>query len=223
MGDKMKKILIIIIIAILLSILTYFITVQKKIDVIVIGDSVATGETFYGNLGISFNYYLKDYLKNYKLGNYDTNYTKNNMTIKEITLKIRDNIEINHHHIQETIKTSEYIIIALGQDELVNNSRINNLQNIKRKEFYSDYTNLLSEIRAITKKPIFIIGFFGKNIHQLNEIEKNMQIVANNNECHYINIKHLINEKSYFDSKREHLNYLGHNAIFNQIKNGFSL
>lgn len=214
----MKKILLIFLFGTLLSILIYNYTVNKKIDVLIIGDSVATGDTIYGNSGISYNLFLKEYLTTKKLGNYDITYTKNNMTIRDFNYQIVENNEINDKHLQSRIKSAEIIIISLGQDELTSKSQINGLKNTDRKEFYEQYKEMLNSLRNITQKKVYIIGFYGNIINQLQEIEKNIQNIALNQNCQYIRISDIIKNNDYFDNTLLHLNYEGHKKIFNQIK-----
>ena len=135
----MKKALIIFIIGSFISIFIYKICVQNKYDVLVIGDSIVTGDTKYGNSGITFNLFLKDDLKKKHLGNYNLSFSKNNLGLKNLLTNIKENIELNNNHIQKAIKDSELIIIAIGEDELVLNSEINNVNRIYRKKYYEDF------------------------------------------------------------------------------------
>lgn len=214
----MKKLFLICLIGIIATIFIYKNTFNKKLDVLVIGDSVATGDTIYGNSGISYNLFLKDYLSNKNLGNYDVTYTKNNMTVRDFNYQITENNEIDDKHLQNRIKESEIIIISLGQDELVGNSKINNLQNLERRTFYEEYKSLLSNLRDITQKPIYIIGFYGKYINQLPEIEKNIYNIAQNLNCKYLYISDVISSEDYFDNTYLHLNYAGHKKIFKKLQ-----
>lgn len=213
----MKKILIIFFVGTIISILIYNITRYKKTDILIIGDSVATGDTIYGNSGINFNLYLKDYLKDKNLGNYDLTYTKNNLTIKDFNYQFTENNEINDKHIQNRISESEIIIIALGQDELISKSMINRLKYNDRKEFYKNYEQLLINLRNVSKKDIFIIGFYSDIINQLNEIENNITSISQKYNVNYIKINNVISKNDLFD-KNSHLNYKGHKKIFELLK-----
>lgn len=219
----MKKLIVIFGIGALIAILIYKITVINKIDVLVVGDSVATGDTLYGNSGVSFNLFLKDYLKDKRLRHYNINYTQNNKTLKDFYYELNQNEEINEKHLQNLVKDSDIIIIALGQDELVNNSNINNLKNINRKNFYQDYQKVLIKIREITQNPIYLVGYYGNTINQLNEIEKSIKVIAQNQNCQYISISNLITTDDYVDSTFIHLNHKGHRKIFEQIKKELAL
>lgn len=213
----MKKLLIIFFVGTIISILIYNITRYKKTDILIIGDSVATGDTIYGNSGINFNLYLKDYLKDKNLGNYDLTYTKNNLTIKDFNYQFTENNEINDKHIQNRISESEIIIIALGQDELISKSMINRLKYNDRKEFYKNYEQLLINLRNVSKKDIFIIGFYSDKINQLNEIENNIISISQKYNVNYIKINNVISKNDLFD-KNSHLNYKGHKKIFELLK-----
>lgn len=201
----------------------YKITNENNLDVMIIGDSVATGHTTYGNNSTTFNLYLKKYLENKNLRNYDINYTKNNTTITDISYKLIKNNKIDNKNIQNIIKESEIIIIALGQDELVRNSQINNLKNIDRRLFYEEYKQLLKNIRKITQKPIYVIGFFGPNINHLTEIENNIKLLCSNNDVTYISVKNVILEDNYADLNFLHLNTQGYKKIFNALTKELSL
>ena len=201
----------------------YKITNENNLDVMIIGDSVATGHTIYGNNSTTFNLYLKKYLENKNLRNYDINYTKNNTTIADISYKLIKNNKIDNKNIQNIIKESEIIIIALGQDELVRNSQINNLKNLDRRLFYEEYKHLLKNIRKITQKPIYVIGFFGPNINHLTEIENNIKLLCSNNDVTYISVKNVILEDDYADLTFLHLNTQGYKKIFNALTKELSL
>ena len=214
----MKKIFLFLILSVIISIIIYDYTKNKKLDILIIGDSVASGDTIYGNSGISYNLFLKEYLKNKNLRNYDLTYVKNNMTVRDFNYLFSENNEINDKHLQNRIKEAEIIIISLGQDELVGNSKINNLKNIERKQFYNSHKKLLLNIRKISNEKIYIIGYFGNKINQLNEIENNLIKIANKYNCKYLKINNIILEADYFDSEKTHLNYKGHKKIFMKLK-----
>ena len=214
----MKKIFLFLILSVIISIIIYDYTKNKKLDILIIGASVASGDTIYGNSGISYNLFLKEYLKNKNLRNYDLTYVKNNMTVRDFNYLFSENNEINDKHLQNRIKEAEIIIISLGQDELVGNSKINNLKNIERKQFYNSYKKLLLNIRKISNEKIYIIGYFGNKINQLNEIENNLIKIANKYNCKYLKINNIILEADYFDSEKTHLNYKGHKKIFRKLK-----
>ncbi len=213
----MKKALIIFIIGSFISIFIYKICVQNKYDVLVIGDSIVTGDTKYGNSGITFNLFLKEYLKKKHLGNYNLSFSKNNLGLTNLLTNIKENIELNNNHIQKAIKDSELIIIAIGEDELVLNSEINNVNRIYRKKYYEDFKELLIYFRKITTSKILILGYYGDNINQIKEINLNIKQIANNYNCVYVELNKVINKGDYFLNNKIHLNYNGHQKIFNEI------
>lgn len=219
----MKKLVFIFLVGVIITIIIYNYTINKKVDVFVIGDSVATGDTLYGNSGVSFNLFLKEYLIKKNLGNYDLTYTKNNMTVRDFNYQYDENNEINDKHLQSRIKDAEIIIISLGQDELVSNSKINNLRNSERKEFYENYKMLLTNLRKITTEKIYIIGFFGDKINQIEEIESNLINMSKNFNSEYLKISKIISKYDYFDNNYLHLNYEGHKKIFELLKSEIRL
>lgn len=206
-----------------MSILIYYNRENEKIDVIIFGDSVATGDTRYGNAGISYTLYLKEYLSGYNLGNYDLTYTKNNMTTSDMIYQIDKNNEINKKHLQYRIKESELIIISLGQDELTAKSLINSLNISERQEFYENYKNLIYKIRKVTKNPIYIIGFYNEKINNIDDVENHLKDIALKNNCVYVSIKENIKNEDYFDSSFFHLNYEGQRKIFLALKKELTL
>lgn len=219
----MKKIIIFFGLSIFICILIYKYTMDTLIDILVLGDSISTGDTSYGSSGVNYNLFLKEYLSTKKLRNYDMTYTKNNLTIKELNYQLKENNEINNKHIQNRIKEAEIIIISLGQDELAIKTFNNNLNNSARKDFYEDYKELLKSLRKITNKKIFILGIFGPKINELKEIEQNLHTISKNYSCTYIKLSEKINEKDYFDSEKTHLNYNGHKKISRLIINNLNL
>ena len=214
----MKKIVIIFFVGIIISILIYRIYHYKKTDILIIGDSIATGDTVYGNSGVSFNLYLKDYLKNKNLGNYDTTYTKNNMTVKEFNYQFEENNEVNDKHLQNRINEAEIIIIALGQDELISKSKIDYLKSNERKEFYKNYEILLTNLKSVSKGKIYIIGFYSNKINQIDEIEQKLSKMAQKYISKYLKINSVLSKYDYFDNNNYHLNYKGHKKIFEVLK-----
>ncbi len=219
----MKKMILIFFVGVIITIVVYYHTINKRIDVLVIGDSVATGDTLYGNSGVSYNLFLKEYLTNKKLGNYDLTYTKNNMTVRDFNYQFNENKEINDKHLQNRIKEAEIIIISLGQDELISNSKINNLRNSERKIFYENYKKMLNNLRKISSRDIFVIGFFGDKINQIEEIEKSLINMSKNLNVKYIKLNEIICENDYYDNNNLHLNYEGHKKIFELLKSEIRL
>lgn len=218
----MKKLLFIFILGAFITIIIYYRTNNKKIDIMVIGDSVASGETTYGNLGISFNMYLKEYYKTNNLDSYNTDYSYINNSVTEVITKINENTEKNQKPIQRVIKEAEIIIIALGEDELSILNEKNLLNNLERRDYIANYEELLKEIRHISQNKIIVVSLFG-NLNQLNWLNKKIKNIAINNDCNYLDIQNIIKKEHYFDNKDNHLNHYGQKVIFNEIKKELSL
>ena len=61
--SRKYKLIIIILVSVILTYFIYFYNKDKKITIMAMGDSVASGETSYNIDGISYNDYLKEYFK----------------------------------------------------------------------------------------------------------------------------------------------------------------
>ena len=89
------KIVVITIIGAALTILIYNIAQNHKINLLALGDGIASGMTAYNVNGYSYNDYLKEeYKNNHKLNKY-YEFASTGKTVKELIYEIKDNKTIN--------------------------------------------------------------------------------------------------------------------------------
>ena len=212
-----KKIIIITIISIILTFIIYFYTKNDEINLVSLGDSVSLGMTPYNIEGLSYNDYLKEYLKNsHKLKNYIHEFSENNITIKElisISQMKKEKIEI-----QRAISEADILTIAIGMDEISKNKITTKIRN----EFYDDLNELLSIIKVLNDNKVIVLSHYKTNYQDdlsLSKINAIIRDITITNNFIYIDINKILqNEKYYFDKNKYYINYLGNKRIYEEIK-----
>ncbi len=218
-----KKLLIITILGTILSIAIYFYTKSDEITITALGDGLALGMTPYNIEGYSFNDYLSaDYKANHQLRNYLSEFASLNKTIKELTYEIKDNKEIiiknEKYEIQRAINEANILTIAIGMDELANKKITKQVI----KDFEANFKELLNTIKILNTKKVVVLSLYKtKNmdeltISRLNAIIRDLTL---SNNFIYIDINNILNNDAYYlDKNSFYINYLGHKAIYNEIK-----
>lgn len=218
-----RKLIIITILGSILSILIYFYTKNDEITITALGDGLALGMTPYDIEGYSFNDYLKeDYENSHMLKNYIYEFSSRNKTIKELSYEIKENkittIKNHKYEIQRAINEADILTIAIGMDELANKKITREVL----KEFQKDYEEFLNEIKLLNTKKVIILGLYKTKtiddltISRLNAIIRDLALT---NNFTFIDINHILNNESYYlDKSSFYINYLGHRAIYNEIK-----
>lgn len=217
-----KKIIIIAILGSILSIIIYFYTRKDEVNIVSLGDGVSIGMTPYNIEGYSYNDYLKsDYESIHRLNKY-YEFGSFGKTVKELVYEIKENktksFKDNKIEIQRAINEADILTISIGMDEL-SEDKITKSQIL---EYEDDIKELLSMIKMLNNKKVFIISLYTIKKEELPNIEKLNAIIrkeAENNKFTFIDISHIIDKKEYYlDSKSYYINYEGHKAIYNEIK-----
>lgn len=218
------KLILIILISSIFTYLIYFLNKEDKINIVALGDGIASGETSYEIDGISFNDYIKEYFDNRKLlDNYDNNYAYKNYKISELIndLKSNDLKEDEDLYIKQILHKANLITIAIGEEELVKLSITKDLNKEYLKKFITEYDDLLFLLKEITDAKIFVVGFYENNfLNKSNVIILNSELsnIAIKYEVTFINIADLmLNKEYYLDNKSFYFNYKGHKAISEMI------
>ena len=218
------KIFLIIFISIVLAYFIYFINHKNKINVVVIGDGIASGETAYNIDGISYSDYLKEYLENkHLLHNYNATYAFKNYKMASLLNDLKSNIisDKDKLTIQQLIHKADLIILNIGEEELVKAAITNDLTKESLDEFIKEYDDLLYFIKDISEAKVVIVGFYGnKYLKESNTIILNSEIAnaALKYDSIFINISDLMKTKEYFVNKDTYyFNYKGHKAIAEMI------
>jgi hypothetical protein len=219
------KIIIIILLCSLFTYLIFNINKSKKINIVALGDGIASGETAYNIDSISYNDYLKEYYQKYKiLKTYNDSYAYKNNKIKELIDNINDNsIKDNTLNIKQLIHNANIITIALGEDELTKLCLTKDFTIDTIKEYIKNYNLLIELIKRISESKIILIGLYE------NKCLDKGSIIILNSELANISVKYniiflnindmIINKQYYIKETSYYFNYLGHKEVFNLIVN----
>ena len=217
-----KKIITIALLGAILSVIIYFFTQNSEITIVSIGDGISSGMTSYGIEGYSFNDYLKeDYSTKHELKEY-IEYAIPNKTVKELIYEIKENKSIvkkeEQIEIKQAINKADILTIAIGMDELANIKITNQIKN----EYLHDLEELLSMIKMLNGKKVIILSLYSWGKNDLLTIEKlnaSLRDITLTNNFIFIDInKILMPEKYYLSQDSYYINYLGHKAIYEELK-----
>lgn len=220
-----KKIILICFIGILATILIYYTTINNKVKLLTLGDGLASGMTAYNVNGYSYTDYLKDYYKKKNhLQSYNNIFTEANITSLELLNNIKNNKEstLNEKNItiQQAIKNSNVIILAIGLDELASKSLDSKITNKDLSLYYDNVKEILKIIRKINHEKVILIGIYqAYNINNLDKINNNLLKIANSYEVEFLDIAKFINNKEYFfNDTSYYINYKGHKKTSEELK-----
>ena len=202
----------------------YFLNHKTKINIMVIGDGIASGETSFLIDGLSYNDYLKEYFINKKsLNKYNDTYAYKNYKISNLIndIKTNDLKEFLNLHINQIIHQSDIITIGIGEEELVKLAITNDLDITYLKQHIQEYDKLLYLLKENTEATIVIVGFYeNKYLDKSNIIILNSELanIASKYNAIFINISDLLLNKDYFvDDNSYYFNYKGHEKIAEMI------
>lgn len=195
-----KKILIIFFLTLIPLYLIYKLNHKENYTYLSIGDELAKGHTPFNTYGKSYTDYIYEYLNNHK-----DNVILNKKYIKE-DMRINDLINLlkslEKDSLTQDIKKSDIITISIGSEEIFNKLKTNyqiyeknpNLFIEFIDNLYNEYTLLITEIRKITNKPIYLIGFYSPIPNNdfisstFNYINLKFKTLENTYKINYINI-----------------------------------
>lgn len=218
------KLIIIILLSAIFTYLIYFFNKEEKINIVALGDGIASGETSYNIDGISYNDYIKEYFDNKKLlKNYDNKYAIKNYKINELINDLKTNdLKTNEElYIKQILHKADIITLSIGEEELSKLSMTKDLNLKYIKNFLNAYDNLLFLLKEITDAKIVLIGFY-ENIY-LNKsniviLNSELSNIAIKYQAVFINISDLIFKDEYLFSKNSiYFNYKAHKEIAEMI------
>ena len=218
-----KKIIAIALLGGVLSVIIYFFTQNNDITIVSIGDGISLGMTPYGIEGLSFNDYLKeDYQTKHELKTYIHEFASAGKTTKELIYEIKENkslvIKNEQIEIKQAINHADILTIAIGMDELAHQKITNQIKN----EYLDDIEELLSMIKMLNQKKVIVISLYtwGKNdILTIEKLNASLRDITLTNNFIFIDInKILMPEKYYLSQDSYYINYLGHKAIYEELK-----
>ena len=223
------KIGIIIIFGILLTSLIYFHTTEDKINILALGDGISTGMTIYHVEGYDYNEYLTESLnEENKLGNYYRYFNEVDETASNLLTKINNNITSIDKKItlKQAIKEADIITISLGMDELNNYAKKNTLGSTKINGFLNKYEEVLSTLRKLNDKKIYVIGLYVSNLinqTKITKINEEIKKLTQKYNLVFIDIENIREQKEYFLQKNNYYpNYKGQEYIYQKIKDTLS-
>lgn len=228
-----RKIKLLILIIVSLSVFfIYKTTNHNNINYTTLGDSLSYGKDCYGQIDYGYSDYIKDYLKETnKLKKYSKDYTKENMTIDSLYNTLLSEQKVSNKATKNTLKMilrdSDYLTMTIGLNDLIyklsltSNFTDENL-NVIIKEIDTSFDNLITEIRKVYNREIFIIGYYNvekDNKYLSRAIKKLNNIYKENSEVIYISTTELTENPNVFlpNPTSYYPNYKGYQLISNKI------
>ena len=212
-------------ISIIITYIIYWANVNKKINIVVLGDGIASGETSYNIDGISYNDYLKEYFENRKLlKDYNNDYAIKGYRIENLLYDITNNISKGKNlNINQILHNADIITLCIGEEELIKMVMTKDLNKENIQKFIYNYDNLLFYLRKNSDAKINIIGFYENsylNKASVIVLNANVANIAKKYDSNFININDLLYNKEYFLNKKDYyFNYKAHKIIADMIVN----
>jgi len=220
------KLIIITLICSIITYLIYFICGENKINLVALGDGIASGETSYKIDGISYNDYLKDYFDSKGiLNNYNSNFAFKNYKLEELLNDIKRNIydKKEKKYIKQILHNADIITIDIGEEELIKLSITNDLDQDKIKKTIKNFDILMNELKEISDAQLVLVGSYeNAYLNKTNTIILNSELnnIALKYNAIYIDISDLLNEEKYFNDRNNiYFNYRAHKVIADMIIN----
>lgn len=216
-----KKILLTIIMGAVVTFLIYKGFYHENMNLVALGDSIATGETAYNVKGYSYNDYLRDYYEeNSVLKEYITEFTNPDETTETLILKLQNNytLESTGLSIVQAISKAKILTIALGMNELNNKKE---LTTPEITNYLKKMDQILKIIRIYNEKEVFLIGLYPSNKisnEKVKEINEELKMLCNTYQIKYVDIENIPEKKDYFFNQKSYFfNYKGHKYISEKI------
>lgn len=217
----MKKIFIIFTVIISIFII-YFVTLDRKIYYLVLGDGITT-DNLENNSG--YSNYIESYLSNYdKLEMYINQFSKENYRVTDVIKDIDANKKIKIGSSNKTLKNalikSDLLTISIGMNDLTSKININSINsNINYQKLYDnvdeithDLEELLVLLRSYCKEDIFLIGVYYPYQNKDEELNKVFSYFNTKfkDTAEIYNIKYI----DIYDIFLENQTYLSETTIF---------
>ena len=207
---KIKTILVASII-VLLVFLIYLTTIDKKVYYLALGDSLALGQTPYGNIDYGYTDYVKDYLRNKGiLEKYVNDFADKNHRITDLIRDIKDNKKVIINEKDQTLKNAlikaDLLTLSIGLNELLYKFGITNIDSEDNynylDEMMLDMDELFKLLKEYCKEDIIVLGYYRpilylkseditKYVNYANDKLKNL---CDKYNIHYISIAPLIED-----------------------------
>mgnify|MGYP004506209239 FL=1 len=215
-----KVILFTIFLGTLLSLIIYRFFYHETVQIVTLGDGLATGETYYDVTGYSFNDYLRDYLEETtKIDEYITEFANKKETSETLKIKLANNytLESTDTKIQQALSKSSLITIALGTYELSHSK-------VTQKEMDNYLINMekiINLLRVYNQKKIILLSLYPTSDltkEDVSKINNYLQNLAQEKRIDFVDITSITENKDYFfNSSHPYPNYKGHRYLKNLI------
>ena len=217
------KLILIILISVVFTYLIYFWNSDDKLNIVSLGDGIASGETSYNIDGLSYNNYIKDYYESKKLLKNYNDYSNKNYKLSELINDIKNNIKDDNNELQmkQVLHNADLITICYGEEELTALENSDDLDTEKLTKFLTSFESLLYLLKDISTSKIVIVGLYENQYLDKSDIiilNSELSNLANRFNAVFIDISALMLDKEYFlDNKTLYFSYKGHLEIANMI------
>lgn len=219
-----KKMILICILGIIAIICIYYSTINNKVKLLTLGDGLASGMTAYNVNGYSYTDYLKDYFKERNnLQSYNNVFAEASLSASNLLENLKNNKvgRLNNKDItiQQAIKEANVIVLAIGIDELANQSLNGKITTKDLNNYYQNIEQILTIIKKITNQKVILIGLYqAYNLNDITKINQNLLEIANELDCEFLDISKVVNNESYyFNDTSYYLNYKGHKKLSEEL------
>jgi len=244
-GENMKhKKLIVSLICFILIFVIYLMNVDKKINYIALGDSLAKGQNPYGEISYGYADYVANYLeRNDLLKFYTKEYAQSGARSKDLKEDIENNKKIDvdgkERSIKVALRQADLVTVSIGANDFLSQFNLKNidleffkLEKLKEKidPIYKNVDETLKEIRKYAKNDIIVIGYynplpratalFKDQIDELfKEVNKMYREICNKYDMYYIDLYSLFQKNQDFlpNPIDIHPNSKGYEAISREI------
>lgn len=242
---KRYKLLIGFFITGLILIFIFFITRDKSIYYLSLGDSLAAGQTPYNSIEESYGDYIADYIKEKnKLKFYTKSFSKSGYRSIDLLNDLKNNKEIKVQNKKVSIKhaliKADIVTLSIGSNDLFYKLNIGTSFDLGVDDNIYDYIDesindvdkLLYELRIACKEQILVLGFYNPFTNFSEELSnsiepfikyanKKMEKLVNKYDMTFVDLHDDFRKNpSYLPSKLEiHPTKQGYKAISNNIIN----
>lgn len=170
---KKRKLLIGFLITAVILIAIFFLTRDKKIYYLSLGDSLAAGQTPYTTIDKSYGDYVSEYLKDKEvLEFYTKDFAKSGYRSIDLLNDLKDNKEIKVNGKKITIKhaliKADLVTLSIGSNDLFyklnvgNEFDLNEFDDVYQyvDDAIDDVDKLLRELKKACKEQIMVFGFY---------------------------------------------------------------
>ncbi len=208
-----KKVILITLIGVLLTIIIYFIINIDKYNFVIIGDSLASGNNVYNIEAFSYgDYYYENNIE--LISDYNKDYAITNMTTRDLYELIYSNDKQSNNSltIKQIISNADIMSISIGIDEIHNN------QNVKLYLYYLD--KVVDEITKINNSQIYLLSLYSES-EKITDINNEIKNIAIKHNINYVDISKTFISKNKYDNSY-YLNIYGHEEVKNILEDVIS-